>query len=166
MFIRVENGFAGYTACISNASRNLTSSSGLTESEARGVTSDAVDYGKVCRCLYSTLIGLPEQSSGNQPVVTDRDHGQYVAEPSPGLGSGLRTSDRAGVAATSTPGQAALVVSSRHRLFKIYFNISNTAIHHISEAKYLHRLLHQLLERPTELVNLLHQLVTFVNCPV
>jgi len=66
---------------------------------------------KVCRCLHSALIGLPEQSSGNQRVVTDRD--QYVAEPSPGLGSGLRTSDRAGVVAASTPGQAAPVVSTR-----------------------------------------------------
>lgn len=34
-------------------------------------------------------------------------------------------------------------------------------IHRIPEAKYLHRFLHQLLERPTDLVNLLHQLVTF-----
>ena len=66
---------------------------------------------KVCRCLHSALISLPEQSSGNQRVVTDRD--QYVAEPSPGLGSGLRTSDRAGVVAASTPGQAAPVVSTR-----------------------------------------------------
>jgi len=55
---------------------------------------------------------------------------------------------------------------SRRRLFKKYFNMSNAAIYRIPEAKYLHRFLHQLLERPTELVNLLHQLVTFVNCPV
>ena len=69
---------------------------------------------EVCRCLHSALIGLPEQSSGNQRVVTDRDRGQYVAaEPSPGLGSGLRTSDRAGVVAASTLGQAAPVVSTR-----------------------------------------------------
>jgi len=68
---------------------------------------------KVCRCLHSTLIGLPEQSSGNQRVVTDRDRGQYATEPSPGLGSGLRTSDRAGIVAASTPGQAAPVVSTR-----------------------------------------------------
>ena len=68
---------------------------------------------KVCRCLRSALIGLPEQSSGNQRVVTDRDRGQYATEPSPGLGSGLRTSDRAGIVAASTPGQAAPVVGTR-----------------------------------------------------
>ena len=69
---------------------------------------------KVCRCLHSALISLPEQSSGNQRVVTDRD--QYVAEPSPGLGSGLRTSDRAGVVAApvvSTRGNGTTVVQDR-----------------------------------------------------
>jgi len=55
---------------------------------------------------------------------------------------------------------------SRRRLFKKYFNMSNAAVYRIPEAKYLHRFLHQLLERPTDLVNLLHQLVTFVNCPI
>ena len=57
---------------------------------------------KVCCCLYSALIGLLEQSSGNQPVVMDHDHGQYIAEPLLGLGSGIHTSDRAGVCKGTT----------------------------------------------------------------
>jgi len=117
---------------------------------------------KVCCCLYSALIGLLEQSSGNQPVVTDHDRGQCVTEPSPGLGSGIRTSDRAGVVAASSPGQAAPAFSTRGNgivravVFSRHFNISNAATHRIPEAKYLHRFLHQLLECPRELVNLLH----------
>jgi len=50
---------------------------------------------------------------------------------------------------------------SRRRLFKKYFNMSSTAIYRIPEAKYLHRFLHQLLEHPTDFVNLLHQSVVF-----
>jgi len=68
---------------------------------------------KVCRCLLGVLIGSPEQSSGSQRVVTDRDRGLYAAEPSPGLGSGLRPSDRGGVVVASAPGQAAPVASTR-----------------------------------------------------
>lgn len=41
------------------------------------------------------------------------DHGQYVAEPLPGLGSCIRTSDRAGVIAASSPGQATPIFSTQ-----------------------------------------------------
>jgi len=68
---------------------------------------------KVCCCLYSALIGLLEQSSGNQPVVMDHDHGQYIAEPLLGLGSGIHISDRAGVIAASSPGQATSTFSTQ-----------------------------------------------------
>jgi len=68
---------------------------------------------KVCCCLHGTFIGLPEQLPENQRVVTDRDRAQYAAEPSQGLGSGLRTTDRSGVVVASSPGQAAPVASTR-----------------------------------------------------
>ena len=61
---------------------------------------------KVCCCLYNALIGLLEQLSENQLIVTDYNYGQYVAKLSLGLGLGICISDRASVIATSSPEQA------------------------------------------------------------
>ncbi|KAF5363832.1 hypothetical protein D9756_001140 [Leucocoprinus leucothites] len=53
---------------------------------------------------------------------------------------------------------------ARRRLFKKHFNLSNSSVlHQPQEAKYLHRLLHQLLERPNELISLLNHMTGAIS---
>ncbi|KAF5344515.1 hypothetical protein D9756_011369 [Leucocoprinus leucothites] len=55
---------------------------------------------------------------------------------------------------------------ARRRLFKKHFNLSNSSVlHQPQEAKYLHRLLHQLLERQNELISLLNQHSSILYLP-